>query len=294
MKHLNLSVVPLALALSVAACGGGSGSGTSPPVTPPVTPIPPVTPVPPTVPDVPPVSVESAGQAYRAGEAFVSGGVRHDGAVLTGFAAVGARAIFTVRARAAGTYPVNLNYANAQSGERTLTLYVNGLKVGPAALARTGGAAIWGSKATSVALRAGLNTITYRYDSGDSGGVALRYVALEDGVPIAERGATLSYQEYEAEDGATNGVAAGPATDYKTVEAQASGRRMVTLKQAGAYVDWVARQAANSLVVRYNMPDAPGGGGTDASLSLYVDGVKVKKPGIEFTLCVELRAVPLQ
>ncbi|MES3022204.1 MAG: glycosyl hydrolase family 28-related protein [Pseudomonadota bacterium] len=272
-KHFNKVVPGLAMLALLAACGGGaSGPAPVPP-----TPTPTPTPTPAPADPVPaPVSVESPGQQYRASEAFASGGVVNDGQILSGFTGNGARGVFTVRAGAAGAHRLNLNYSNANGAERTLTLYVNGLRVGPVALPATGGAAVWGSKGEAVALRAGLNTITYRYDSGDSGAVALRYVALENGLAMAARGATLPYQEYEAEDGATNASVSARSTDHRTVEAQSSGRRFVALEHGGAYVEWTAREAANSLVVRYNMPDAPGGGGTEATLSLYVNGVKAR------------------
>jgi hypothetical protein len=268
MKELARGLISIAVTLLAASgCGGSSNIGGG--ATTPVAVVPgPATP--------PPASVESAGQAYRASEAFVSGGAVIGTDAVSGFAGAGARAIFTVNVAAGGNHTVNLNYANGNAASRQLTLYVNGLRVGPTDLAPTGGAATWGNTSAAVALRTGLNTLSYRYDSGDSGGVALRYVAIEHGAPMAARGATLNYQEYEAEDGATNAAVSGPSRDYRTVEAQSSGRRLVSLNSTGAYVDWTAREAANSLVVRYNIPDAPGGGGIEATLSLYVNDVKVK------------------
>jgi hypothetical protein len=249
------SLTTLALVLSLVACGGGGSPApaAAPPVAPAV-----------------PASVESPGYAYPVDAAFMSA------AALNGFAVPGARAIFTVRAATAGSYAVNLNYANPASGERTLTQYVNGLKTGRIVLPATGGAAVWASKPASLALRAGLNTITYSYDAGDSGGISLRYVAVEGGLPMAARGATLAYTEYEAEDAATNGAISAPSTDYRSPAAQSSGRRMVTLNATGTYVEWIAKEAANSLVVRYSTPDAIAGGGADSTLGLYVDGVRVK------------------
>ncbi|SEO08835.1 Carbohydrate binding module (family 6) [Duganella sp. CF517] len=269
MKKISHTLLPLAAAvLAVGGCGGGSGA-------------------PPGLSDKAAASVEvvpqasgavdkSAAQAYRATEAFVSGGAVVGGGAASGFGAVGARAIFTVNVASAGTYAVSLNYANGNHGAGKLTLYVNGLRDGPVNLPPTGGAATWSTKGAKVALRAGLNTLTYRADGGDASGVALRYVGVENGAPMAARGATLAYQEYEAEDGATNGVVSGPSRDYLTVEGQSSGRRLVSLQSTGARVEWTATQAANALVVRYSMPDAAAGGGTDATLSLYVDGVKVR------------------
>lgn len=276
MTTLSRSLISAAVALfALGGCGGDSSNDNAPPLPVVAAPLPdPVIAAPPSG-----VSVESPGLAYRASEAFASGGALAGAEAVTGFTGVGARAIFTVNVAAAGTYPVNLNYANGNSASRRLTLYVNGLRLGPTELAPTGGAAVWGNRTAQVALRTGLNTLTYRYDSGDSGDgstLALRYVAVENGAPMAARGATLAYHEYEAEDGLTNGVVAGPSRDYRTVEAQSSGRRLVSLESTGARVEWTSEAPANALVVRYSIPDAPAGGGAEATLSLYVNDVKVR------------------
>lgn len=278
MTTLSRSLISAAVALfALGGCGGDSSNDRAPALPVVAAPLP----DPETTAPSSGVAVESPGLAYRASEAFASGGTvaGAEAGAITGFAGVGARAIFTVNVAAAGIYPVNLNYANGSSASRRLTLYANGLRVGPAELAPTGGAAVWANRSAQVALRTGLNTLMYRYDSGDSADgstLALRYVAVENGAPMAPRGATLAYQEYEAEDGITNAVVAGPSRDYRTVEAQSSGRRLVSLQNTGARVEWTSRAPANALVVRYSIPDAPAGGGTEATLSLYVNDVKVR------------------
>src|SRR4029077_4895988 len=60
------------------------------------------------------------------------------------------------------------------------------------------------------------------------------------------------------------------------IEAEAIGRRAVKLTKSGDQVTFTVPSAANSLVVRYSIPDAPGGGGIDATLGLYIDGQRVK------------------
>src|SRR5690606_34968547 len=92
------------------------------------------------------------------------------------------------------------------------------------------------------------------------------------------RGANLPFDTYEAEDGATGGgaVVVGPNRVVGDLAGEASGRRAVTLGQAGSYVEWTTRASTNTLVVRFSMPDAAGGGGTDGSLAVYVDGDFVK------------------
>ncbi|MFI7421264.1 discoidin domain-containing protein [Nonomuraea sp. NPDC049684] len=88
------------------------------------------------------------------------------------------------------------------------------------------------------------------------------------------RGANMPYDTYEAEDGVTGGGAqvVGPSRDVGTVAGEASGRRAVTLNQTGSYVEWTTKADTNTLVTRFSIPDAPGGGGTSSTLNIYVDG----------------------
>ncbi|MFI7639929.1 discoidin domain-containing protein [Nonomuraea sp. NPDC049400] len=88
------------------------------------------------------------------------------------------------------------------------------------------------------------------------------------------RGANMPYDTYEAEDAVIGGGAArvGPSRDIGTLAGEASGRRAVTLDQTGAYVEFTTRADTNTLVTRFSMPDAPGGGGLDSTLNVYVDG----------------------
>ncbi|MEV5896577.1 CARDB domain-containing protein, partial [Nonomuraea fuscirosea] len=92
------------------------------------------------------------------------------------------------------------------------------------------------------------------------------------------RGASMPYDTYEAEDAAVGGGAtrAGPSRDVGTIAGEASGRRAVTLGQTGAYVEFTTRAPTNSLVTRFSIPDAPGGGGIDSTLNVYVDGSFLK------------------
>ncbi|GAB3816797.1 hypothetical protein GCM10027605_66440 [Micromonospora zhanjiangensis] len=89
------------------------------------------------------------------------------------------------------------------------------------------------------------------------------------------RGANLGYDMYEAEDGTVGGGArvTGPNRTIGDLAGEASGRRAVTLDTTGGYVEWTTRSAANALVTRFSIPDAPGGGGIDSTVNLYVNGV---------------------
>ncbi|MFG3089824.1 discoidin domain-containing protein [Streptomyces antibioticus] len=88
------------------------------------------------------------------------------------------------------------------------------------------------------------------------------------------RGAHMPYDMYEAEDAATGGGATtvGPNRTVGDLAGEASGRKAVTLNSTGEYVEFTTRAATNTLVTRFSIPDAAGGGGTDATLNVYVDG----------------------
>ncbi len=91
---------------------------------------------------------------------------------------------------------------------------------------------------------------------------------------ISARGATQPYIEMEAEDADTNAAIIGPDFTYSHLPSEASGRKAVQLTQPGQYVEFTLTKPANSIVVRYSIPDSKDGKGLTAPLSLYVDGQK--------------------
>jgi Right handed beta helix region len=93
-----------------------------------------------------------------------------------------------------------------------------------------------------------------------------------DDAGLPTRGARVPWIEYEAEDGRTNAEIVGPSRALGTAAGEASGRRAVVLDAPGEFVEWTIRVDANAVVLRYSLPDAPAGGGIDATLGLYVDG----------------------
>jgi len=87
---------------------------------------------------------------------------------------------------------------------------------------------------------------------------------------LAERGITLPFVTYEAEDMDTNGLVTDATRTFGAVSAEASGRRAVRLVNTGSYVEFENKAPANSIVVRYSIPDQ----GPDhwVTLSVFVDG----------------------
>jgi hypothetical protein len=91
----------------------------------------------------------------------------------------------------------------------------------------------------------------------------------------AGTGAVLPFDEYEAENAITDGVAIGPGRAFGTLAAEASGRRAVLLSGTGRFVEFVLERPANALTVRLAIPDSADGAGLDATLGIYVEGKRI-------------------
>ncbi|WP_052848976.1 right-handed parallel beta-helix repeat-containing protein [Streptomyces avicenniae] len=111
--------------------------------------------------------------------------------------------------------------------------------------------------------------------SGDAGTAQAPAPAVE------ATGAALPYTEYEAEDGTYEGelLQSDPERTFghTNFATESSGRESVRLDATGEFVEFSSTVPTNSIVVRNSIPDAPGGGGIDATISLYADGEFVQK-----------------
>ncbi|GAA3594288.1 hypothetical protein GCM10022223_06650 [Kineosporia mesophila] len=99
-------------------------------------------------------------------------------------------------------------------------------------------------------------------------------------VGVDGRGAQVPFQEVEAEDATTDGTVIGPDRTYGTLPSEASGRRAVTLDAVGEYVEFTLPAAANSMVLRYSLPDNATGTGRDARVAVESDGGKLTDLGL--------------
>jgi hypothetical protein len=95
----------------------------------------------------------------------------------------------------------------------------------------------------------------------------------------AKVGADVPWTTYEAEAMRTTGTVLGPRYDPYQVETESSGQKCVRLN-AAQYVEFTAAAGANALVVRYSLPDAPGGGGTSSGIELSINGKPVRSLGV--------------
>ncbi|MBO0609316.1 discoidin domain-containing protein [Myceligenerans salitolerans] len=95
------------------------------------------------------------------------------------------------------------------------------------------------------------------------------------------RGAAVPYTTYEVEDGEYTGelLQTDPLRTFghTNFATESSGRESVRLTGTGQYVEFTSTNPTNSIVVRNSIPDAPGGGGQDKTISLYADGEFVQK-----------------
>ena len=74
----------------------------------------------------------------------------------------------------------------------------------------------------------------------------------------------------------TTGTELGPKYAPHLVETESSGQQAVRLVVSGDSLEFTATTAANALVLRYSLPDAPEGGGVKSGLNLYVNGQLVR------------------
>ncbi len=215
---------------------------------------------------------------YEAEEGFLSGGTQVDTRTagysgrgyVDGFTRPGAQAIFTVNVPADRFYPVALRYANGSGISGSLSISANGIVQQQISLPPTGGN--WATQITKLALRAGINTLTYRYEQGDRGNMSLDAISISRDNGLAPRGATVAYVEQEAENASYTGTLIGPNYTFTTLPAEASGREAVQLNARGQYVEFTLTQPANALDLRSSIPDSANGAGLTAPLNLYING----------------------
>ena len=89
-------------------------------------------------------------------------------------------------------------------------------------------------------------------------------------------GAEIPWTTIEAEAMRVSGTVLGPEYGPHRVETESSGQKCVQLARAGEHVEFDAPAAFDSLVVRFNLPDAVQGGGTTSSIDLLINGKTVK------------------
>ncbi|WP_198010180.1 family 16 glycoside hydrolase [Saccharomonospora halophila] len=100
---------------------------------------------------------------------------------VAGFGEQGASTTMKVDVDRPGAYDVGLRYSNGPhpfSGDKTVSVYVNGDKVRQSTLPSTTTWENWATKTERLVLSGGLNTIRYQVDEGDTGHVNLDSVSV--------------------------------------------------------------------------------------------------------------------
>ena len=229
-------------------------------------------------------SASAATTTYEAESAALSGGAV-TGTDHTGYSGSGfvegytdstkgnAATTFTVTAAGAGAASVALRYANGTTSTMTLSVYVNGTKVQQDQLTATADWNTWGTRTDSLTLRAGSNTIAYKFDSTDSGNVNLDDISVAAVTPPPTG-------QYEAEAAALSGgaVAGSDHTGYSGtgfVEGYTDSNKG---NAATTFTVSAANAGTGSVALRY-----ANGTGATMTLSVYVNGTKVQQDQLAAT-----------
>jgi len=196
---------------------------------------------------------EDAGLSGTAGIATDHSGYTGSGFVA-GYGTQGARTTFTVTAQSAGAHEVALRYSNGpnpSAGTKTISAYVNGVKVKQLSLASTGTWETWATQTDTFTLNAGANTISYRYDTGDIGNVNL------DNITVRRAGAvstgTITITGGRCLDVSNAGTADGTVVQLWTCNgsaAQSWTRDGGTLRALGKCLDIDNGGTADGTLVR--------------------------------------------
>ncbi|WP_078900309.1 CARDB domain-containing protein [Streptomyces sp. SBT349] len=182
--------------------------------------------------------------------------------------AVGAQVSFTVEVNNRGTSDVTATtVTRLQAGGTTLNTNTPGIDAGETVTVNVQGT--WTATNGGATISATADA-TDAVDETNEGNNAFSRAI------VVGRGAAVPYVEYEAEDGEYNGqlLQADPERTFghTNFASESSGRESVRLGQQGQFVEFTSTSPSNSIVVRNSIPDAPGGGGAEATISLYVDG----------------------
>ncbi|MFJ6608757.1 CARDB domain-containing protein [Streptomyces sp. NPDC091289] len=187
--------------------------------------------------------------------------------------AVGAAVSFTVAVHNRGTSAVSAGTVTRLTvGSTTLNGTTPAIAAGATANVTIGGS--WTAASGGATLTATADATDLVAETSETNNVFARSL-------VVGRGAAVPYTELEAEDAAYEGtllqsdaVRTFGHTNYAT---ESSGRESVRLDSTGEFVEFTSTAPSNSVVVRNSIPDAPGGGGREATISLYADGEFVRK-----------------
>ncbi|WP_324801211.1 CARDB domain-containing protein [Streptomyces cyaneofuscatus] len=187
--------------------------------------------------------------------------------------AVGAAVSFTVAVHNRGTSAVSAGtVTRLTAGSTTLNGTTPAVPAGATVNVPISGT--WTAASGGATLTATADATNLVAETSETNNVLARSI-------VVGRGAAVPYTEYEAEDAAYQGTLltsdAKRTFGHTNFATESSGRKSVRLNSTGEYVEFTSTNASNSIVVRNSIPDAAGGGGRQATISLYANGQFVRK-----------------
>ncbi len=187
--------------------------------------------------------------------------------------AVGAAVTFTVAVNNRGTTATGATTVTRVAvGTTTLNTNTASIAAGATAnVAITGSWTATNGGATITATADATNTVA---ETNETNNTLSRSI-------VVGRGAAVPWSSYEAESANYQGtlLVTDPLRTFghTNFATESSGRQSVRLGSTGQFVEFTSANAANSIVVRNSIPDASGGHGIDATISLYINGAFDRK-----------------
>ncbi|MGW4941496.1 CARDB domain-containing protein [Actinoplanes sp. NPDC004185] len=186
--------------------------------------------------------------------------------------AAGAAVSFTVAVNNRGTSAAGASSTRLVVGGTTLTGATPAIAAGATANVAIGGT--WTATNGGATLTATADVGNAVAETNENNNTLARSI-------VVGRGAAVPYTEYEAEAARYQGtlLETDPLRTFghTNFATESSGRKSVRLNSTGQFVEFTSASQANSIVVRNSIPDAPGGGGQAATLSLYANDTFVQK-----------------
>ncbi|MET7336030.1 CARDB domain-containing protein [Nonomuraea sp. NPDC005650] len=186
--------------------------------------------------------------------------------------AVGAQVSFTVAVNNRGTSAAAASVTRVSVGGTTLN--GNTATIAAGATANVAIAGTWTATSGGATILATADATNVVGETNEDNNTRTQSI-------VVGRGAAVPYTSYEAEAAGHNGTLletdAKRTFGHTNFATESSGRKSVRLNSTGQYVEFTSANQANSIVVRNSIPDAPGGGGIDATISLYINGAFAQK-----------------
>ncbi|SDF78203.1 Pectate lyase superfamily protein [Lentzea fradiae] len=185
--------------------------------------------------------------------------------------AAGAQVTFAVQVNNRGTSAAGASVTRVSVGGTTLNANTSAINAGQTVTVNVGTWTATNGGATATATADATNQVA---ETNENNNTATQSI-------VVGRGASVPFTTYEAEAGRYQGTLVQADAErtfgHTNFGSESSGRKSVRLDSQGQFVEITSTVSTNSIVVRNSIPDAPGGGGQDATISLYANDQFVQK-----------------